>query len=64
MADSPVVRFHVFTIFPDMFAGPTSQGMIARAQAKGLVELNLYDIREHTADRHRSVDASPFVGCH
>ena len=47
-----------------MFAGPTSQGMIARAQAKGLVELNLYDIREHTHDRHRSVDDYPFGGGH
>lgn len=64
MADSPVVRFHVFTIFPGMFAGPTSQGMTARAQAKGLVELNLYDIREHTHDRHRSVDDYPFGGGH
>lgn len=47
-----------------MFAGPTSQGMTARAQAKGLVELNLYDIREHTHDRHRSVDDYPFGGGH
>ena len=62
MADSPVMRFHVFTLFPGMFDAPTSEGMIARAQDKGLVELNLYDVREHTIDRHRSVDDYPFGG--
>jgi len=62
VADSPVIRFHVFTLFPGMFAGPTSESIIARAQEKGLVELNLYDIREHAHDRHRSVDDYPFGG--
>ena len=62
MADTPVMRFHVLTIFPGMFAGPTSESIIARAQDKGLVELKLYDIREHAHDRHRSVDDYPFGG--
>ena len=62
MADSPVVRFHVLTLFPGMFAGPTSESIIGRAQEKGLVELNLHDIREHTHDRRRSVDDYPFGG--
>lgn len=62
MSDLPLMRFHVLTLFPDMFSGPTSESIIARAQEKGLVELNLYDIRDHTHDRHRSVDDYPFGG--
>jgi tRNA (guanine37-N1)-methyltransferase len=56
------MRFHILTIFPGMFAGPTSESIIARAQARGLVEINLYDIREHASDRHRTVDDYPFGG--
>jgi tRNA (guanine37-N1)-methyltransferase len=62
VADSPVIRFHVLTLFPGMFSGPTSESIIARAQEKGLVEINLYDIRDYTHDRHRSVDDYPFGG--
>jgi tRNA (guanine37-N1)-methyltransferase len=45
-----------------MFTGPMSESIISRGIAKGLVEVKLYDIRDHAHDRHRSVDDYPFGG--
>ena len=56
------MRFHVLTIFPAMFDGPMSESIIARAVERGLVEVNLHDIRDYTTDRHRSVDDYPYGG--
>ena len=56
------MRFHVLTIFPAMFDGPMSESIIARAVERGLVEVNLHDIRNYTTDRHRSVDDYPYGG--
>lgn len=47
-----------------MFSGPMSESIIARALESGLVEINLYDIRECAADKHRSVDDYPYGGGH
>ncbi len=56
------MRFHVLTIFPAMFQSPLSESIIARAVGKGIVRIDVHDIREHTRDRHRSVDDYPFGG--
>ena len=56
------MRFHVLTIFPAMFSGPMSESIISRALDSGLVEINLYDIRECATDKHRSVDDYPYGG--
>lgn len=58
------MRFHVLTIFPSMFDAPLSESIVARAVERGLVEVNLHDIREYTTDRHRSVDDYPYGGGH
>ena len=58
------MRFHVLTIFPAMFSGPMSESIISRAIDSGLVEINLYDIRDSATDRHRSVDDYPYGGGH
>lgn len=55
-------RFDVFTLFPAMFAGPLDESIIERAKQRGLIEINLHDIREWTHDRHRTVDDNPFGG--
>ena len=56
------VRFHVLTIFPGMFSSPLAESIIARALDRGLVEIELHDLRERTHDRHRSVDDYAFGG--
>ena len=56
------MRIDVVTIFPRMVEGPLSDGIVQRAREKGLVELHVHDLRDHTDDRHRSVDDAPFGG--
>lgn len=52
----------VLTLFPGMFAGPFGESILGRAQKAGLWELGLWDIREFTTDRHRTVDDTPYGG--
>ena len=54
--------FHVVTIFPEFFCGPFAHGVVARAQAGGLLQIRLHDLRNWTYDRHRTVDDRPFGG--
>jgi tRNA (guanine37-N1)-methyltransferase len=56
------VRIDVVTIFPRMLSEPLADGIVGRARAAGLVEIHVHDLREHTDDRHRSVDDAPFGG--
>ena len=56
------MRFHVFTIFPQMFHSPFAEGVVARARDRGLLDINAHDTREYARDRHRTVDDYPFGG--
>ncbi len=58
----PSVRFHVVSIFPDMFRSPLAEGVIGRAVSGGLVEVALHDPRDKTSDRHRTVDDYAYGG--
>lgn len=58
---SPLV-VNVVTIFPDFFAAPLALSIPARAAAAGAVRYNLVDLRDHTHDRHRTVDDYPYGG--
>ncbi|MFW6149793.1 MAG: tRNA (guanosine(37)-N1)-methyltransferase TrmD [Atribacterota bacterium] len=52
----------ILTIFPEMFVSPFSESIIKRAQEKGLVNINILDIRDFTKDKHRSVDDYSYGG--
>jgi tRNA (guanine37-N1)-methyltransferase len=56
------MRFDLVTIFPEFFAGFFQHGIVRRAQAEGLVEIGVHDLRGFTHDRHRTVDDRPFGG--
>jgi tRNA (guanine37-N1)-methyltransferase len=56
------VRINVVTIFPEFFAGPLAISIPARAAAAGQVEYRIVDLRDHTHDRHRTVDDYPYGG--
>jgi tRNA (guanine37-N1)-methyltransferase len=56
------LRIDVITIFPRMVEGPLSDGIVQRARDGGLVDLRIHDLRDHTDDRHRTVDDAPFGG--
>ncbi len=56
------MRIDVVTIFPRMIEGPLAEGIVRRACEAGIVEVRVHDLRNHTSDRHRSVDDAPFGG--
>ena len=57
-----MLRISIVTIFPDFFAGPLGLSIPARARVAGAVDYRLVDLRDHTHDRHRTVDDYPYGG--
>ncbi len=55
-------RFSVVTLFPEMFQSFLTQGVIGRAIKKGIVSVDLYNPRDFTYDKHRTVDDRPYGG--
>lgn len=56
------MKINILTLFPEMFAGPFSESIINRAQKKGLVEINIYNLRKWAKDRRGTVDDKPYGG--
>lgn len=56
------LRFHIVTIFPDMFISYFAESIISRAITNKLLEVNTYALREYTVDKHRRVDGKPYGG--
>lgn len=56
------MRIDIFTLFLDMMRGPLDASIIGRAQANAVVEINLYNPRDVTTDRHHIVDDYPYGG--
>jgi tRNA (guanine37-N1)-methyltransferase len=56
------LRIDVITLFPEMFNALTCGGVTGRAIEKGLLKLGLWNPRDHTLDRHRTVDDRPYGG--
>ncbi len=63
-SDAPEVRaqrIDVVTIFPDYLA-PLELSLVGKARQSGLLDLHVWDLREFTHDRHRTVDDTPYGG--
>ncbi len=56
------MRIDILTLFPEMFEGPFGQSILKRAQVKGEVGINLYNIRNWSTNKHRTVDDYPYGG--
>ena len=56
------MRFDVLTLFPEIFAGYLTQSLLKLAIDQGLVEINLWNIRDWAEGKHHSVDDRPFGG--
>lgn len=54
--------FTILTLFPEALESYLDVGILGIARRKGLVEVRLYDFRDWTRDRHRTVDDRPFGG--
>jgi len=56
------MRFDVLTLFPDLFSGYLSQSILKLAIDRGLVQIRLWNIRDWSTGKHKSVDDRPFGG--
>ncbi len=56
------LRFEVFTLFPEVFSPYLQSSIMQRALQRKQVEVNLYNIRNWTTDRHHVTDDEPFGG--
>ena len=56
------MRFDIFTLFPEFFAGPLSSSILKRGQGSGAIEIGVHNIRDWTSDKHRVCDDYPFGG--
>jgi tRNA (guanine37-N1)-methyltransferase len=63
-AEAPVprVRVHVITLFPQLFSCWLDQGVVSRAVARRLVDIDLVNLRNFGVGRHHITDDYPFGG--
>ncbi|MFC1766947.1 tRNA (guanosine(37)-N1)-methyltransferase TrmD [Candidatus Margulisiibacteriota bacterium] len=55
------MQIDILTIFPSMFS-PLSESILGKAREKRIITLNIHDIRDYSADKHKSVDDTPYGG--
>ena len=58
----PTQRFGVVTLFPEMFEPFLNQGVFGRAVKNGIIQVNIFNPRDYTTDKHRTVDDRPYGG--
>ncbi len=57
-----MTKFDIITIFPKTIEEYINTGIIRIAREKGLVEINVHDLRKWTTDKHKTVDDTPYGG--
>jgi len=55
------MKFDILTLFPEMFEG-LNQSIIGKGQEKGLIDINLINIRDFSKNKHKKVDDTPYGG--
>src|SRR4030067_2621951 len=56
------MRIAVISLFPPMFEAVSAYGITGRAVKNGLLTLRVWNPRDYTEDKHRSVDDRPYGG--
>ncbi len=54
--------FHIITIFPKIFDSYLNESILKRARENELIKIKIYDLRKWTADKHKTVDDTPYGG--
>ena len=57
-----MMKFHIMTLFPEMISGCISSSILGRAIQNGCIQVELYNIRDYTLDKHKKVDDYPYGG--
>lgn len=56
------MKFHIITIFPEIFNSYFNESILKRAQKNNIININIHDLRQWTTDKHRTVDDAPYGG--
>ncbi len=56
------MKFDIITIFPEIFDFYFKHSIIKKAQEKGVIKIQVHNLRDFTGDRHKTVDDKPFGG--
>ena len=56
------MKINILTLFPEMFTGVTQSSILGRACQKGVLDINLINIRDYSLDKHNKTDDTPFGG--
>jgi tRNA (guanine37-N1)-methyltransferase len=56
------MTFHIITIFPKIFDSYFNESILKRAQKNKLINIKIYNLRDWTTDKHKTVDDTPFGG--
>jgi tRNA (guanine37-N1)-methyltransferase len=56
------MRIDIITVLPEILEGSLNYSILKRAQEKGLVEIQVHNLRDYSLDKHRRVDDYPFGG--
>jgi tRNA (guanine37-N1)-methyltransferase len=56
------MRIDIITVLPELLESPFNHSMIKRARVKGLLEINLVNLRNFATDKHRTVDDYQYGG--
>ena len=57
-----MIIFDILSVFPEMFHSILGSSLTKKSIDKGLIKINLYNIRDYTRDRHRTTDDTPYGG--
>jgi len=57
-----MIQFDVITLFPGLFSSALRESLLKRAEDKGLVRVQLINLRDWAEDRHKTADDAPFGG--
>lgn len=56
------MQIDILTLFPEMFPGYLNESILKRAQAAGLLQIELHNIRSYATGKHRVTDEPPYGG--
>lgn len=56
------MRIDILTGLPKLLESPLKESILRRAQEKGVVEIQVHDLRDYTHDKHKSIDDVPYGG--
>jgi len=54
--------FDILTLFPEMFDAPLAASILGKARQRGLIQVQLHNIRDYALDKHHVTDDRPFGG--